>query len=832
MATKLHILIISSILMTAVGIAWFVVKKAKAENYADLLRNGIDIASIMAMNSEYALYTETRAALESAAGNLKGEDIAYAVLLNRDRNPLIEKCFLGEMPIPGANRPLADPNQTRHFDFFDGSTGKGYVEVFAPVYAGPGTEAGLFPELGAAGQQVLGYVQLGLSLERLRNQANNFLLSIILTAFAVIAVGIPLTFWVTRRITSPIGRFAEAARDISEGRIDQAIEVRSRDEIQDLAAAFNLMIERLREYREQVERQHLTLEERVARRTLELEHKTQEAQMLAQKATEASRAKSQFLANMSHEIRTPMNGVLGMTEMLLQSNLTEKQHGCAEMVLNSGEALLRVLNDILDFSKIEAGKVDLDSIDFNLRDTIEEVLSLLAEDAHRKGLELLCRFHRDVPPLFNGDPVRLRQIVTNLLGNAIKFTEKGEVIVRVAAPEKLEGDTWRIKIEVEDTGIGIAPDARSAIFEAFSQADGSMTRRYGGTGLGLAICRQLCLMMKGDIEVDSTPGRGSAFRIHFQLNSPVGPLPVPLPLGSELEGLRLLVVDDNASSRAILQEQAASWGMIVETAENGARALEMLKAANDRGEPCDLAVIDHVMPEMDGLELTRRIRARSELADIKLVMLNTMGAGSDTTDEAQVRLSVFPVPKPVRLLQLRHALARAHKGGPAGTAQRSEEGARAPATIARTAEVFEGSVLLAEDNHLNQKFAVAMLQSLGMEDIDVVANGQEALDALEHKSYSLILMDCQMPGMDGYEATKRIRRNESRSMAEGVMTRIPIVALTAHAMERDRETCIAAGMDDYLSKPFNSRQMRALLGRWLPRLNQESAASCGRAGEI
>jgi len=525
-------------------------------------------------------------------------------------------------------------------------------------------------------------------------------------------------------------------------------------------------------------------------------------------AEAANRAKSQFLANMSHEIRTPMNGVLGMTELLLSSGLSEKQMELAHTVRHSGEALLRVLNDILDISKIEAGRLELENIDFNLRETFEEAVDLFARQAHEKGLELVYVMEKDVPVMLKGDPVRLRQVLMNLVGNAVKFTEKGQVEIQVSTME-INVDSSVISVEVKDTGIGVCNEVQQEIFDAFSQADGSVTRKYGGTGLGLTICRQLCEMMGGSIEVESVPGAGSTFRFNVRLKNGARPAQGEQIPVSGLRGLRVLIVDDNETNRLVLQEQVEHWGMVAMSAGDGVRALEMLRSSSSRGAPFDLAILDQMMPGLDGIELARTIRSDPLISQVKLLMLTGHYGTIDQSGEAGnlVRLT-----KPVRQSQLYNALLETCG---IKTAQSERAPHLSDFRSLRQEPRMQGEVLLAEDNEINQKLAGTMLRNLGL-NVDVVANGMEAFNAFGLKSYDLILMDCQMPEMDGYDATRTIRKKEALLAAGADKAHIPIIALTAHAMEGDRDLCLAAGMDDYLSKPFSSKQLSELIERWLP----------------
>ena len=839
---KFSLLTSGLILATALAFASYSVIRAQIEGEQNLLRYGQELGRTTAESSRFGVFTGSEQELAPVVDNLLlWEDVAYVRIWDHQMRTLTSKACPQNPDAFEVARgigpvPVRTNSAVRELELASGAV----IDLVVPVISNTSDEIDpLFSDDFAAGTEqrvpesegaIIGYVQLGLSKARIEDRVEATLVSAAVFAAGLTTVGILLTMIMTGRLIRPIRTLSHTANDIAAGNFDHQVEITTSDEIADLGNAFDRMLQHLRSYRSEVEQQHQTLEAKVADRTAELEKASEEAIELARKAQAASQAKSQFLANMSHEIRTPMNGVMGMVDLLLGTDLGARQRRFAQTAQRSCESLLHVINDILDFSKSSAGKMVLEKHPTRLLEVVEDVVTMLAERAHKKGLELIVDASDDLPARVETDPVRWRQILVNLVGNAIKFTSAGEVIVRLKSrPAPDDPDVAIVSVCVADTGVGISEAQRESLFEAFTQADSSTTRRFGGTGLGLAITKQIVTSMGGDIEVQSTLGEGTTFT--FELAFPIleeADSPEP---GSPINDRRVLIVDDNETNREILEHQLASWGISPGSAAHAAEALTQLRAAANRGAPYDLAVLDFHMPGMDGLDLARAIRGDALLRGTQLVMLTSVTLEADQTPgEAGVDAWLS---KPVRRGEFYKALVDViQRPAPFGSEKTKDDEAEletaAEASSSSSVRRFSGQVLLVEDHPGNLEVATAMLENLGC-DVTIATNGQEAMTCFRAAPFDLILMDCQMPVLDGYQATGRIRDLE---IGQSRSARTPIAALTAHASSGDREKCLAAGMDDYLTKPFAQAQLAELLGRWLTELEPTVRPTDQSAGTI
>ncbi len=619
-------------------------------------------------------------------------------------------------------------------------------------------------------------------------------------------------FLLAKRFVSPISRIAQTADRIASGDRYARVEVRQsdlarQDELGKLASAFNHMTDELVQSQE-------TLEQRVEERTKELADSNAHLQRATEAAESANRAKSEFLANMSHEIRTPMNGIIGMAELLEGTPLSPEQHEYLTMVRGSADSLLRILNDILDFSKIEAGKLALESIPFNLRDTVEKTTRSLGIRAAEKGIELACRIMPDVPASAIGDPVRLRQIIINLVGNAMKFTDKGEVLVTLSLakddatdlsdsqPFTCDESRVALHCSVRDTGIGIPPEKLTQIFDSFSQGDASTTRKFGGTGLGLTISRQLVEMMNGKIWVESVVGEGTTFHFSICLGASDQEIePVDADTIKRLAGVRTLIVDDNQTNRLILRDILLSWNMKPTCVSGAASGMNELRRAAQSGQPYTLALIDCMMPSTDGFGFAQQMFADRQLGSIQAIMISSAGRSGDSQRCKEMGIARY-MTKPVVQSDLLDAIHQV-LGDPV-----AHELPKTRPTIQQHAPL---NLLLAEDGFVNQKVAIGLLERLGHR-VSVVADGEQAVKAWRENDFDAILMDWQMPVMDGNEATRVIRSEEA-----GTGQHIPIIAMTAAAMKGDRQRCLDAGMDEYLSKPIDPNRLDEWLSAITPK---------------
>lgn len=796
LSTKFNVFIIALLLITTLSVTAVNTYQTIQAGYQRLVQQGLLLADLLALESEYPLYSRNVAALQKTVQQLQQlEEIAYIVFSDRQHNILLQHPFrsfnASLRAIPQLNSQPQLPSLIdllRHFKKIP------TLDFYRVVYGRPQTgESGILLDLNADTDQheVIGSICYGFSLDGFYENIQQAVVNALIISGLGIVISIVITLWITRSITRPISKLADMSRAISEGKFVETIRIDGPDEVTKLARALNHMIRRLHAYQHRLENQNRELEKQVSIRTQELQHATEQALVSAQQAEQANQAKSQFLANISHEIRTPMSTIMGFSELLLKTPLSEQQQRFLTMAYRSEQSLLKLINDILDFSKIEAGKLQLNRENFDLLNITDSVVELFATQAHKKKLSLFYDVLPNQPTALIGDGEKVKQILVNLLSNALKFTHYGAIVLKITLErESIQSATYLFS--VQDTGIGIAAADLNVIFDDFSQIDNSASRVYGGTGLGLAISKKIASMMQSKLEASSVLGQGSNFFFKVVFDKQAEQLPVQY-----FRHMRVLILNASPFSNGILKKQLDAWGMDAVFTENPHTAINILQEALQQQQPFNSVIISGTYQERRAI--FDFLRQNPIFATVIRINWDSRPSYAEDRDSSSTQLGQPYCLK--ELLTCLNAIPIAHE-------------ADEPSLTVNNGIIKYFSmpkILVVEDNPINQELAREMLKSLNCK-VDVCGDGLEAIGTLRHQHFDLILMDCHMPNMDGYDTTMALRELEQQTGQKPV----PVIALTADVTVTNRERCIASGMNDYVSKQFTQSDLSELLARWLP----------------